>query len=86
MCAPYAALNGYKYRVKLTPGRQKKGKAAKQAVEMMCSLPEVSTREKELMKAVHDTELVTGMVGMVHVSMPGMASAKAAHRKAKKGK
>jgi hypothetical protein len=86
VCAPYNALQGYKYRVKLTPGRQKKGKAGKQAVDMLCALPEASSRERELMKAVNDTELVGGMVGLVHVSMPGMASAKAAQRKAKKGK
>ena len=29
--APYSALGSYKYRAKLTPGNQKKGKAAKQA-------------------------------------------------------
>ncbi|KAG7388455.1 hypothetical protein PHYPSEUDO_012516 [Phytophthora pseudosyringae] len=33
MCAPYASLAKYKYKVKLTPGSQKKGKAAKQAME-----------------------------------------------------
>ncbi|KAF4321106.1 hypothetical protein BBO99_00004034 [Phytophthora kernoviae] len=33
MCAPYASLTKYKYKVKLTPGSQKKGKAAKQAME-----------------------------------------------------
>ena len=30
MCAPYSALQGYKYRLKLTPGTQRKGKAGKQ--------------------------------------------------------
>lgn len=33
MCAPYSSLNKYIYKVKLTPGSQKKGKAAKQAME-----------------------------------------------------
>ncbi|POM60901.1 hypothetical protein PHPALM_30181, partial [Phytophthora palmivora] len=33
MCAPYASLTKFKYKVKLTPGSQKKGKAAKQAME-----------------------------------------------------
>lgn len=33
MCAPYASLTKFKYKVKLTPGGQKKGKAAKQAME-----------------------------------------------------
>ena len=30
MCAPYSALQGYKYRLKLTPGTQRKGKAGRQ--------------------------------------------------------
>uniref|UniRef100_M4B7J3 Ribosome quality control complex subunit 2 n=1 Tax=Hyaloperonospora arabidopsidis (strain Emoy2) TaxID=559515 RepID=M4B7J3_HYAAE len=33
MCAPYASLSKFKYKVKLTPGGQKKGKAAKQAMD-----------------------------------------------------
>ncbi|GMG14777.1 unnamed protein product [Phytophthora fragariaefolia] len=33
VCAPYASLTKFKYKVKLTPGSQKKGKAAKQAME-----------------------------------------------------
>ncbi|ETM54745.1 hypothetical protein F442_02017 [Phytophthora nicotianae P10297] len=33
MCAPYASLTKFKYKVKLTPGSQKKGKATKQAME-----------------------------------------------------
>ncbi|CAI5728640.1 unnamed protein product [Hyaloperonospora brassicae] len=32
ICAPYASLSKFKYKVKLTPGSQKKGKAAKQAM------------------------------------------------------
>lgn len=30
MAAPYSALQGYKFRVKMTPGNQRKGKAARQ--------------------------------------------------------
>ncbi|CAI5731616.1 unnamed protein product [Hyaloperonospora brassicae] len=33
MCAPYVSLSKFKYKVKLTPGSQKKGKAAKQAID-----------------------------------------------------
>ena len=35
VCAPYSVLTGYTYRVKLVPGTLKKGKAYKQAVEMV---------------------------------------------------
>ena len=34
VCAPYSTLSQYTYRVKLTPGNIKRGKAAKQCVEM----------------------------------------------------
>eukprot|EP00978_Attheya_sp_CCMP212_P023484 scaffold72052_cov24-Attheya_sp.AAC.1 len=34
VCAPYQTLAQYKYRVKLTPGNQKRGKASKQCIEM----------------------------------------------------
>merc|ERR1711991_843371 len=32
VCAPYAALGGFFYRVKIVPGRLKRGKAAKEAI------------------------------------------------------
>lgn len=35
MAAPYDALNKCKFKVKLTPGGQKKGKAARQALELL---------------------------------------------------
>lgn len=34
VCAPYSSLSLYKYRVKLTPGSQKRGKASKQCIDM----------------------------------------------------
>lgn len=86
VCAPYTALNNYKFRVKLTPGREKKGKAAKLALSVFSQSAEVSGREKDLIRAVTDTEVVGSMMGQVHVSMPGLSAAKTAQRKAKKGK
>ena len=38
VCAPYAALQGYKFRVKLTPGTQRKGRAARQVHGLAASL------------------------------------------------
>jgi hypothetical protein len=35
MVAPYDALQKFKYKVKLVPGGQKKGKAARQALELL---------------------------------------------------
>ena len=33
VCAPYSTLAAYRYKVKLTPGAQKKGRAARQAMD-----------------------------------------------------
>ena len=37
--APYQALQSFRYKVKLTPGTQKKGKAGKQALDILCKAP-----------------------------------------------
>lgn len=44
MCAPYDAMAKCKYRVKLVPGPQKKGKAARQALEVLCATPSCTAR------------------------------------------
>ncbi|CAM6100258.1 unnamed protein product [Calypogeia fissa] len=76
VCGPYTALQGFKYRVKLTPGTAKRGKAAKTAVDVFTRLPEVTAREKELMKAVTDPELVACMIGNAKVTAPGLSKLK----------
>ncbi|KFQ26947.1 Nuclear export mediator factor Nemf, partial [Merops nubicus] len=47
ICAPYTAMASYKYKVKLTPGTQKKGKAAKIALHNFMQSKEASAREKD---------------------------------------
>jgi hypothetical protein len=37
VCAPYSVLQGYKHKLKITPGSQRKGKAAKQASKLFSS-------------------------------------------------
>ena len=39
VCAPYSALQGYKHKLKLTPGTQRKGKAARQVCYCCTALP-----------------------------------------------
>ncbi|XP_042372627.1 nuclear export mediator factor Nemf, partial [Plectropomus leopardus] len=52
VCAPYTALSNYKHKVKLTPGSQKKGKAARTAVLSFMKARDASTREKDLFRSV----------------------------------
>eukprot|EP00891_Asterochloris_glomerata_P005087 jgi/Astpho2/5087/fgenesh1_pg.00072_%23_10_t len=85
MCAPYQALQGYKYRLKLTPGSQRKGKAARQAVELLTRQHDANAREKELMKAVPENDTITAVISSVKISMPGLSKLKTQQRKSKKG-
>lgn len=84
VCGPYNALQTYKYRVKITPGTAKKGKAAKTAMNLFSHMPEVTNREKELMKACTDPELVAAIVGNVKITAPGLTQLKQKQKKGKK--
>ena len=68
VCAPYSVLAHFAYKLKLTPGNQKKGKAAKQAVGLLSAA--APPRERELMRALTDDELVRVMIGNVKVAAP----------------
>ncbi|XP_068436345.1 ribosome quality control complex subunit NEMF [Clinocottus analis] len=76
VCAPYTALTNYKHKVKLTPGSQKKGKAARTAVFSFMKARDSSTREKDLFRSVKDTDLSRNMPGKVKVSAPNLLAAK----------
>ncbi|XP_037550970.1 nuclear export mediator factor NEMF [Nematolebias whitei] len=76
VCAPYTALSNYKYKVKLTPGSQKKGKAARTALFSFIKAKEASSREKDLFRSVKDADLSRNMPGKVKVSAPNLLAAK----------
>jgi len=76
VCGPYPCMQNYKYRVKLTPGTTKKGKAAKQALEVFSRSKECSVSEKTLLKGLTDPEMVAILIGDVKVSTPGITAVK----------
>ncbi|KAJ8767313.1 hypothetical protein K2173_017357 [Erythroxylum novogranatense] len=86
VCGPYSALQSYKYRVKIIPGTAKKGKAAKTAMNLFSHMPEATAREKELMKACTDAELVAAIVGNVKITAAGLTQLKQKQKKGKKTK
>lgn len=57
MCGPYSSMLNFKYRVKLTPGPMKKGKAAKQAIDLFTRSRECTVIEKGLIKQLTDPEV-----------------------------
>ena len=62
-------------QVKLTPGKQKRGKASKQAIEVFSRTRDTPASHKVLMKSVTDNECVAAMIGDVKVSVAGLAQA-----------
>ncbi|XP_043837568.1 nuclear export mediator factor NEMF isoform X2 [Dromiciops gliroides] len=76
ICAPYTTMTNYKYKVKLTPGVQKKGKAAKTALNTFMHSKEATAREKDLFRSVKDTDLSRNIPGKVKVSAPNLLNAK----------
>lgn len=76
VCAPYAAIQKYKYKVKLTPGSLKRGKAIKQAQSVFFNLTDATAREKELIKSVPEMEGINTMMGKVKVSAPNLEASK----------
>mmetsp|Transcript_17184 Transcript_17184/g.37074 ORF Transcript_17184/g.37074 Transcript_17184/m.37074 type:complete len:1292 (-) Transcript_17184:45-3920(-) len=83
VCAPYSVLSQYKYRVKLTPGSVKRGKASKQAVELFLhgndsggkksksTLDECTKRDQALIRLVNENEWVQAMIGDVRITSAG---------------
>ncbi|XP_015761968.1 PREDICTED: nuclear export mediator factor NEMF-like, partial [Acropora digitifera] len=76
VCAPYTAVQGYKYKVKLTPGTALRGKAAKTALNTFLFSKEASHLEKDLMKTLKDNDLSRYIPGKVKVSAPNLQKIK----------
>ncbi|XP_017052630.1 nuclear export mediator factor NEMF homolog [Drosophila ficusphila] len=68
--APYQALQNYKYKVKLTPGTGKRGKAAKLALNIFAKEKGCTTREKDLLKSIKEESLARNIPGKVKLSAP----------------
>ncbi|CAH2983554.1 unnamed protein product [Chilo suppressalis] len=70
VCGPYSALHNYKYKVKLTPGTSKRGKAAKAAVQVFLRDKNAVPRERDLLKAVREENIARNFPGKVKLSAP----------------
>lgn len=56
-----------RFRIKMTPGSAKKGKAANQALHAFLSSKEATIQEKDAMKSIKDSELSQNLPGKVKV-------------------
>merc|ERR1712093_767476 len=68
VCAPSSAILNYKFKVKVTPGSEKRGKAAKSAMHLFGQQGNLSKQEAGILKAMTDNELVQAIVSDAKVS------------------
>eukprot|EP01119_Soliformovum_irregulare_P021669 TRINITY_DN726_c0_g1_i2.p2 TRINITY_DN726_c0_g1~~TRINITY_DN726_c0_g1_i2.p2 ORF type:complete len:423 (+),score=243.24 TRINITY_DN726_c0_g1_i2:1165-2433(+) len=84
VCGPYAAMSSYKFKVKMTPGNLKKGKAAGQALAVFSRSQNSTQQEKDLIKAVQEAEMIQQILGNCKLSTPGLNKIQAQQKKTKK--
>jgi len=76
VCAPYNAISNFKFKVKVTPGNTKKGKATKAALFKFLQSVDITQQEKDLLKNVPDNEMIMQMISGVKLQAPGLVSQK----------
>jgi len=79
VCAPYQSLSKYTYKVKLTPGNLKRGKASKQCIAVFLKdeskFKSGNDISRDLIKKVADNEWVQAICGDVKISAAGASKA-----------
>jgi len=68
--APYQSMQHHKFKIKLTPGPGKRGKAAKTALLMFSKDKACLSREKDLLKGIKEEALARNIPGKVKMSAP----------------
>jgi len=72
VCAPYDTLRDYKYKIKLIPGNEKKGHALKSCMDIFMRTEGATEREKELIKAVPETEWSLTLISNCKIAAAGI--------------
>lgn len=68
MCGPYSALQSFKYKVKVIPGANKRGKAAKACLGVFLHDKRATQREKDLLRALRDQDYARNIPNKVKIS------------------
>jgi hypothetical protein len=84
--APYQSLNKYKYKIKLTPGNLKKGKASKQCMDVFLHHNELLPSEKEAFKIVPEMEALNTILAKVKLNAPNLEAMKKSNKAKTKAK
>ena len=86
-CGPYSAIQGFKYRIKLTPGTMKQGQVAKTVLDLFGKGSSwISAAERTVMLGLSTEEVVPTLVRNTKINMPGLHIAKKGDVSGSKGK
>lgn len=77
VCGPYSAINGYKYKVKVLPGNNRRGKAAKTALSLFLKDKTATDRERDLLKAVKDQDISKNIPTKIKITASNLSAVKA---------
>ena len=80
VCGPYSALVDYKYRVKLLPGSQKRGKLVQAAVALWMRTAGGREGERDMIRGMREDEAMGALCANVKIAA-GMAGEKGKKRK-----
>jgi len=83
VCAPYDTLRDYKYKVKVIPGNEKKGKAIKMCIDIFLKTENITDNEKELIKAIPEPEWNLSLISECKIAAAGVINLKKAQKKKK---
>lgn len=72
MCGPYSAFQNFKYKVKVIPGANKRGKAAKACLGMFLHDKRATQRERDLLRALKDQDYARNIPNHVKISSANM--------------
>ncbi|CAL8078375.1 unnamed protein product [Calicophoron daubneyi] len=76
VCAPYSTLANYKFKVKLTPGTSKRGKAVKTTLNAFAMGSSTTAREKELIRALKEEDVSRNFLNFVKLTFPQMKNSR----------
>lgn len=74
MCGPYNAFQNFKYKVKVIPGANKRGKAAKTCLGMFLHDKRATQRERDLLRVLKDQDYARNIPNHVKISATNMKS------------
>lgn len=67
---PYSCLHNYKFKVKVVPGTNRRGKAGKTALHLFTLDKNISRRERDLLKSAKDMDVSKNLPAKVKITLP----------------